>query len=153
MTDTELMQAALYEARVAKEEGEVPVGAVVAKDGQIIARAHNRREGDKNALAHAEILAIDAACKALGGWRLWQCDLFVTMEPCPMCTGAIINSRLRRLVYAARDEKAGCCGSVVDLFALPFNHRPQVAAGLLAQESIALLQEFFISLRKKEDKV
>ena len=99
MTDEQLMQAALEEAHAAAALGEVPVGAVVAKDGEIIARAHNLRESGKNAIYHAELLAIDAACKALGGWRLWQCELFVTLEPCPMCSGAIINSRLKRVVY------------------------------------------------------
>ena len=101
MTDEELMRAALDEAREAAALGEVPVGAVVAKDGEIIARAHNLRESGKNATYHAELMAIDAACKALGGWRLWQCELFVTLEPCPMCSGAIINSRLKRVVYGA----------------------------------------------------
>mgnify|MGYP002588339110 CR=1 FL=1 len=113
MTDEELMRAALAEAKLAAALGEVPVGAVVAKDGEIIARAHNLRESGKNATYHAELLAIDAACKALGGWRLWQCELFVTLEPCPMCSGAIINSRLKRVVYGARDPKAGCCGSLL----------------------------------------
>ena len=117
MTDEQLMQAALEEARAAAALGEVPVGAVVARDGEIIARAHNLRRTEKNAIYHAELLAIDAACKALGGWRLWQCELFVTLEPCPMCSGAIINSRLKRVVYGARDPKAGCCGSLTDLFA------------------------------------
>ena len=102
MTDEELMRAALDEAREAAALGEVPVGAVVAKDGEIISRAHNLRESGKNATYHAELMAIDAACKALGGWRLWQCELFVTLEPCPMCSGAIINSRLKRVVYGAR---------------------------------------------------
>ena len=116
MTDEELMRAALDEAKIAADLGEVPVGAVVAKDGEIVARAHNLRESGKNATYHAELMAIDAACKALGGWRLWQCELFVTLEPCPMCSGAIINSRLKRVVYGARDPKAGCCGSLTDLF-------------------------------------
>ena len=116
MTDEQLMQAALEEARAAAALGEVPVGAVVAKDGEIIAAAHNTRETEKNALHHAELLAIDAACKKLGGWRLWECELFVTLEPCPMCAGAIINSRIRRVVYGAADTKAGCCGSLTDLF-------------------------------------
>lgn len=147
MTDLELMQLALAEARAAAGEGEVPVGAVVARRGELVAAAHNRREGDKNALCHAELLAIGAACKALGGWRLWECELFVTLEPCPMCAGAIINSRIRRVVYAARDAKAGCCGSVLDLFAQPFNHRPAVEQGLLEEESAALLAEFFARLR------
>lgn len=149
MSDNELMAAALEEAKQAALEGEVPVGAVVAKDGVIVARAHNRREGGKNALFHAETMAIDAACKALGGWRLWQCELFVTLEPCPMCAGAIINSRIKRVVYGARDEKAGCCGTVVDLFALPFNHAPVVQGGLMEAECRQELQAFFVSLRQK----
>lgn len=153
MTDEQLMQAALEEARAAAALGEVPVGAVVAKDGEIIARAHNLRENGKNAIYHAELLAIDAACKALGGWRLWQCELFVTLEPCPMCSGAIINSRLKRVVYGARDPKAGCCGSLTDLFALPFNHHPVMEQGLLEKEAQALLQEFFVGLRAKRLKL
>ena len=143
MTDFELMGAALDEARKAAALGEVPVGAVVARNGQIVAAAHNTRETEKNALHHAELLAIDAACKALGGWRLWECELFVTLEPCPMCAGAILNSRIRRVVYGAADAKAGCCGSVTDLFALPFNHHPMVEQGLRAEEAGALLQAVF----------
>ena len=149
MTDHELMGLALEQARLAAALGEVPVGAAVAKDGVPVAMAHNTRETEKNATHHAELLAIDAACKALGGWRLWQCELFVTLEPCPMCSGAIINSRIRRVVYGAADEKAGCCGSVTDLFALPFNHRPAVESGLRADEASALLREFFLMLREK----
>lgn len=149
MTDHELMGLALEQARLAAALGEVPVGAVVARDGVPVAMAHNTRETEKNATHHAELLAIDAACKALGGWRLWQCELFVTLEPCPMCSGAIINSRIRRVVYGAADEKAGCCGSVTDLFAMPFNHRPVVESGLRAEEASALLREFFLMLREK----
>ncbi len=129
MTDSELMGLALEEARKAAALGEVPVGAVVARNGEVVAAAHNTRETEKNALHHAELLAIDAACKKLGGWRLWECELFVTLEPCPMCAGAIINSRIRRVVYGAADTKAGCCGSVTDLFAMPFNHHPVVEQG------------------------
>ena len=151
MTDYELMGAALAEAEKAAALGEVPVGAVVAKDGAPVARAHNTRETQKNATHHAELLAIDAACKALGGWRLWQCELFVTLEPCPMCSGAIINSRVKRVVYGATDPKAGCCGSVTDLFALPFNHRPAVEGGLLAEEARAQLRQFFAALRQKRE--
>ena len=124
MTDYELMGAALEEAARAAALGEVPVGAVVARNG-------------------------DAACKKLGGWRLWQCELFVTLEPCPMCSGGIINSRIRRVVYGAADTKAGCCGSVTDLFALPFNHHPVVERGLRAEEAQALLQAFFLRLREQ----
>ena len=149
MTDLELMQAALRQAEIAAALGEVPVGAVIAKDGEIIAQAHNTRETEKNATHHAELLAIDAACKKLGGWRLWQCELFVTLEPCPMCAGAIINSRLRRVVYGAPDTKAGCCGSVTNLFAMPFNHKPKLESGLCADEAAALLSRFFIELREK----
>lgn len=149
MTDGELMRLALAQAQIAFEKGEVPVGAVVARNGIVVSAAHNTRETQKNATHHAELLAIDAACAALGGWRLWECDLFVTLEPCPMCAGAIINSRLRRVVYGAADAKAGCCGSVTDLFALPFNHVPQVERGLLADECAALLQAFFEALREK----
>ena len=147
MTDHELMGAALEQAALAAELGEVPVGAVVARRGEIVAAAHNTRETEKNALHHAELLAIDKACRALGGWRLWECELFVTLEPCPMCAGAILNSRIRRVVYGAADPKAGCCGSVTDLFALPFNHHPVVERGLRAEEASALLADFFVRLR------
>ena len=149
MTDRELMGLALQEAEKAAALGEVPVGAVVAKDGQPVALAHNLRESGKNATYHAELLAIQQACQVLGGWRLWQCELFVTLEPCPMCSGAIINSRIRRVVYGAADPKAGCCGSLTDLFALPFNHHPVIESGLRAEEASALLQEFFARLRQK----
>ena len=149
MTDRELMGLALQEAEKAAALGEVPVGAVVAKDGQPVALAHNLRESGKNATYHAELLAIQQACRILGGWRLWQCELFVTLEPCPMCSGAIINSRIRRVVYGAADPKAGCCGSLTDLFALPFNHHPVIESGLRAEEASALLQEFFARLRQK----
>ena len=151
--DERFMRAALAEAQAAYDEGEIPVGAVIVAGGRIIARAHNLRESGKNAIYHAELLAIDAACKALGGWRLWQCELFVTLEPCPMCSGAIINSRLKRVVYGARDPKAGCCGSLTDLFALPFNHHPVMEQGLLEEEAQALLQEFFAGLRAKRLKL
>ena len=143
------MSRALELARQAALEGEVPVGAVVVLDGRIIGEGRNRREKSRNALSHAELEAIDAACKKLGGWRLWQCELFVTLEPCPMCSGGIINSRIRRVVYGAADTKAGCCGSVTDLFALPFNHHPVVERGLRAEEAQALLQAFFLRLREQ----
>lgn len=148
MTDFELMGLALEEAAKAAALGEVPVGAVVARHGEVVATAHNTRETEKNALHHAELLAIDAACKALGGWRLWECELFVTLEPCPMCAGGIINSRLRRVVYGAADTKAGCCGSVTDLFALPFNHHPVVEKGLREAEAQQLLQAFLFPCGK-----
>ena len=149
MTDRELMQAAIALAREAAADGEVPVGAVVAKDGEIVSVGRNRREKDKNALAHAEIEAIDKACRALGGWRLWQCELFVTLEPCPMCAGAIVQARVPRVVIGSMNPKAGCCGSVTDLFALPFNHHPVIERGLRAEEAQALLQAFFLRLREE----
>lgn len=144
-----MMQLALAQARLAAALGEVPVGAVVCRGGEVVAAAHNRREQDKNALAHAELLAIDAACRALGGWRLHECDLYVTLEPCPMCSGAIVNARIRRVVYGARDPKAGCFGSVSDFALLPFNHRPEVVGGLLEQACGGVLRDFFAELRKK----
>lgn len=149
MTDRELMELALEQAAKAAALGEVPVGAVVAREGEPIAMAYNTRETEKNALHHAELKAIDQACRALGGWRLWQCELFVTLEPCPMCAGAIINSRIRRVVYGARDPKAGCCGSLINLFDQPFNHHPLVEGGLCQEEASALLQNFFLYLRQK----
>ena len=139
-------------ARLSALEGEVPVGAVVTRAGGIVGRGRNRRETGKNALAHAELEAIAEACQTLGGWRLWECTLYVTLEPCPMCSGAIINSRLKRVVYGARDPKAGCCGSLTDLFALPFNHHPVIESGLLEDEAQALLQDFFVMLREKRKK-
>ena len=123
------MEEALRLAQQAAREGEVPVGAVVVRDGVIVGRGRNRREMEKNALCHAEIEAINEACRALHGWRLWQCELYVTLEPCPMCAGAILNARLPVVVFGAFDPKAGSCGSVVDLFSLPYNHRPRIFAG------------------------
>ena len=147
--DEQYMRLAIAEAAKAAAEGEIPVGAVVVRRGEVVAAAHNRREGGKNALAHAECLAIQEACRIRGGWRLWDCDLYVTMEPCPMCAGAIINSRIRRVVYGVTDAKAGCCGSVTDLFSLPFNHRPEVTAGVCAEEITPLVQDFFAKLREE----
>lgn len=143
------MQAALRLARKAAEEGEVPVGAVVVCEGKIVGRGRNRREGKKNALHHAEIEAIGKACKKLGGWRLHKCDLYVTLEPCPMCAGAIINARIKTVYYGAADPKAGSCGSVVDLFALPYNHQPELVAGVLGEECAQVLRDFFAALREK----
>ena len=148
MTDTEFMNIAIEQAKIAAEELEVPVGAVIVRNGEIVSVGRNRREIGKNALAHAEIEAIDLACKKLGGWRLWECEMYVTLEPCPMCTGAIINSRIRRLVYGASDYKAGSCGSVVNLFDLPYNHKPEMVSGFMAEECSALLSEFFTKLRR-----
>lgn len=149
MTEREYMQAALTLAGEAAAEGEVPVGAVIVKDGAIIATGRNRREVGRHALAHAELEAIHNACTALGGWRLSGCTLYVTLEPCPMCAGAIINARVDRVVYAAEDPKAGSCGSLTNLFSLPYNHRPVVEHGLMEEESRALLKGFFRRLRSK----
>ncbi len=143
------MKQALSLAREAAKEGEVPVGAVVVKDRTIIATGRNRREQNKNAICHAEIEAIDKACNILGGWRLWQCELYVTLEPCPMCAGAIINARIPKVIYGAKDAKAGSCGSVVNLFELPYNHKPEVIGGIMEEECRLLLQNFFRSLRMK----
>lgn len=148
MTDTDFMNIAIEQAKLAAAELEVPVGAVIVRNGEVVSVGRNRRETGKNALAHAEIEAIDLACKKLGGWRLWECEMYVTLEPCPMCTGAIINSRIRRLVYGASDYKAGSCGSVVNLFDLPYNHKPELISGFMAEECSALLSEFFAELRR-----
>ncbi len=147
--DEKLMRRALELAGEAAKLGEVPVGAVVALDGEIIAEAYNRRECDKNAIAHAELLAIDAACKRLGGWRLHKCDLYVTLEPCPMCAGAIVNSRIKRVIIGAKDAKAGAMGSVLNLNFYPLNHKPEIVFGVCEREASAMLQEFFLRLREK----
>ncbi len=149
MTDSDWMQVALEQARLAALAGEVPVGAAVVRRGELVSVGRNRREGEKNALCHAELEAISKACLALGGWRLWECDLYVTLEPCPMCAGAIINARLRRVVYGAADAKAGSCGSVVNLFAMPYNHRPELVSGVLGEECATQLQAFFAALRER----
>lgn len=150
--DEEFMLEALAEAQKSYEIGEVPVGAVVVKDGEIVGQGHNLRETDKNALHHAELIAIDEACKKLVGWRLWQCDLYVTLEPCPMCTGAIINSRIKRVVFGAFDKKAGSCASVVNLFELPYNHKPELISGVMENECAELLSRFFKELREHKSK-
>lgn len=152
MTDEEYMREAIALAKKAFELGEVPVGAVAVWDGKIVGRGMNLRETDKNALRHAEIMAIDEACKNLGGWRLWKCDLYVTLEPCPMCAGAIINSRVKRVIYGASDPKAGSCGSLTNLFEMPYNHKPEVVSGILEEECSALLKSFFEKLREKRKK-
>ncbi len=148
MTDSECMLLAIEQAKLSASELEVPVGAVIVRNGELVSVGRNRREKGKNALAHAEIEAIDLACKKLSGWRLWECEMFVTLEPCPMCTGAIINSRIRRLVYGAKDSKAGSCGSVINLFDLPYNHKPQVVNGFMQEECSKILTDFFANLRK-----
>ena len=147
--DREFMEEALRLAAEAAAEGEVPVGCVITLDGRIVGRGRNRRERAKNALAHAELEAIDEACRTLGGWRLWQCTIYVTLEPCPMCAGAILNARIPRVVYGTSDPKAGACGSVTDLFAMAFNHHPRQERGLLENECAAALRQFFRRLREK----
>ena len=147
MDDIFYMQQALALAREAFDEGEVPVGCAIVRGDEIVGRGRNRREGDKNALAHAEIEAINDACRHLGGWRLWDCTLYVTLEPCPMCAGAIINARLRRVVYGAADAKAGSCGSVCNLFSMDYNHHPTVETGICEAEASELLTAFFQNLR------
>jgi tRNA(adenine34) deaminase len=150
MTHEDFMKKALELASLSKEEGEVPVGAVVVCDGKIIGTGRNRRETEKNALCHAEIEAIDNACKTLGGWRLFKCDLYVTLEPCPMCAGAIINSRIKNVYFGAKDYKNGACGSVVNLFLLDFNHKPNFQQGILENECSEILTSFFKDLREKK---
>ncbi|MBQ1389920.1 MAG: tRNA adenosine(34) deaminase TadA [Clostridia bacterium] len=144
------MKAAIEQAKIAAEKGEVPVGAVIVKDGEIISVGYNRRETAKNALCHAELDAINAACEKLHGWRLWQCDLYVTLEPCPMCTGAIINARIPNVYFGAYDRKAGSCGSVVNLFDYPYNHKAQLTGGILEDECAELLSSFFRQLRNNK---
>ena len=147
MEDSEYMLEALALAREAAEAGEVPVGCVVVCDGAIVGRGRNRREEGRNALCHAEIEAINQACRSLGGWRLWQCTLYVTLEPCPMCAGAILQARIPRVVFGARDEKFGACGSVCDLFSMDFNHHPKMEGGVLEEEAKSLMRNFFRELR------
>ena len=147
MEDIRFMEEALNLAREAFADGEVPVGCVIVRGGEIVGRGRNRREKDKTALSHAELEAIADACRNLGGWRLWECTLYVTLEPCPMCAGAIINARIPRVVYGASDKKFGAVGSVCSLFSMDFNHHPSVEAGIREEECAALLTEFFQKLR------
>lgn len=147
MDDSFYMAQALALAREAGAEGEVPVGCVIVRGEEIVGRGRNRREGSKSALAHAELEAIRQANQALGGWRLWECTLYVTLEPCPMCAGAIINARIPRVVYGASDSKFGACRSVCSLFDMAFNHHPTVEAGVMEQQAQALMQDFFRNLR------
>lgn len=144
----EFMLRALELAREAASAGEVPVGAVVVREGSVIGEGRNRREAGKNALGHAELEAVSQACAALGTWRLTGCELYVTLEPCPMCTGAVINAHIDTVVYGADDERAGCCGTAADLFALPYSHRPEIYRGFYEEECRALLRDFFQKLRK-----
>ena len=150
--DEQYMKEALRLAERAYALGEIPVGAVVVKNSEIIGKGHNLRENNKSAVSHAEVLAIEEACRHVGSWRLSGCTLYVTLEPCPMCAGAIVNSRIERVVYGCRDSVAGCCGSVLDLNAYPFNHAFKVDSGVFEQESRALLKSFFEQKRKSEKK-
>lgn len=145
----EYMKIALDLAKEAQKEGEVPVGCVIVQNGRIIGRGRNRREKNKNALAHAEIEAINQACSTLGGWRLPQCTMYVTLEPCPMCAGAIVNSRVENAVIALSDPKSGALGSVLNFNSYPLNHRVRLTYGVLEGESRACMQSFFESVRKK----
>ena len=147
MEHQKFMAEALELAKEAFAEGEVPVGCVIVRNGCVVGRGRNRRETAKTALGHAEIEAIADACKNLGGWRLWDCTLYVTLEPCPMCAGAIINARIPLVVWGGDDQKGGACGSVCDLFSMDFNHHPQVIKGVLEEECTQLLTEFFEKLR------
>ena len=145
--DELFMDEALKLAREAFDDGEVPVGCVIVRGDEIVGRGRNRREKDKSALAHAELEAIADACKNLGGWRLWECTLYVTLEPCPMCAGAIINARIPRVVYGASDAKCGAVRGVCALFDMGFNHHPKVECGIREAECGDLLTEFFQKLR------
>lgn len=147
--DAFFMREAIKEAMLAEKEGEVPIGAVIVRNGEIIARAHNERETLKDATRHAEIMAIERACAALHGWRLIGCDLYVTLEPCPMCAGACVNSRLVRVIYGAPDLRAGAFGSVIDLNSFPLNHKPEIVGGVLADECLLPIRSFFIRKRNK----
>lgn len=150
--DEKFMREALRLAEIAKDLGEVPVGAVIVRDGEILCGAYNLRETKRMATAHAELLAIEDACRILGGWRLPRAVLYVTMEPCPMCAGAIVNSRIERVVYGVKNFSAGCCGSVLDFNAYPFNHSFALSGGVCEEECKALLQSFFAKKREQAQK-
>lgn len=151
MTDNEYMKIALMLAQQAFDINEVPVGAIIVKrsTGEIVGKGFNRRETDKDPLAHAEIAAIKQASETLGGWRLIDCEMFVTLEPCPMCCGAIINSRIERIVYGADDLKSGSVKSVLNMFDYSFNHKPEIVSGILKEECSEIISDFFLKLREK----
>lgn len=149
-TKSYYMRAALGYAKKAAADGEVPVGAVIVYAGHIIAGGRNRREKGKNALYHAEIEAINKACKKLGGWRLFDCDMYVTLEPCPMCSGAIINSRIRKVYIGAADAKAGCFGSVANVNDFGFNHKPETEFSVCEKQCSQILSDFFKELRNRK---
>ncbi len=151
MNNEKWMQEAIKQAKKAAQKDEVPIGCVIVKDDQIIARAYNKREMKQCSTAHAEILAIEKACKKLGSWRLEDCDLYVTLEPCPMCSGAIIQSRIRNVIFGAYDPKGGCMGSNMNINDVRgFNHYPDIEGGILQDECSRLLKEFFKAKRKKK---
>lgn len=147
MMDRDYMKIAIEMANNAYAIDEVPVGAIVVKDGKIIATGRNNREETHDATGHAETLAIRKACEELGTWRLDSCELYVTLEPCPMCMGAIINSRIKRVVFGAKDAKAGACGSVINLNNYPFNHKPEIVSGVMETECQSILSDFFANKR------
>lgn len=149
--EIKFMKEALKQAKKAAVLGETPVGAVIVKDGKIISRAYNKRELKKNSLCHAEIIAIDKACRKLGGWRLFGCDLYVTLEPCPMCAGAIIQSRIDKVFFGAYDYKAGCAKSKINLFEKDlFNHNVELEGGIMEKECADMLSDFFKQLRQRK---
>lgn len=151
MNNEKWMQEAIKQAKKAAQKDEVPIGCVIVKDDQIIARAYNKREMKQCSTAHAEILAIEKACKKLGSWRLEDCDLYVTLEPCPMCSGAIIQSRIRNVIFGAYDPKGGCMGSNMNINDVRgFNHYPDIEGGILQDECSRLLKDFFKAKRKKK---
>ena len=147
MMDEKMMERALALAQEAFDDGEVPVGAVIVRNGEIVGEGRNRREKGKNALYHAEIEAIDNACQKLGGWRLWECELYVTLEPCPMCAGAIVNARIPQIYFGAYDPKNGCCGSVADVLNLPLAFHPAYQGGVMQEKCSQILSDFFKRLR------
>lgn len=152
--NTEFMSEALKLAKEAFDEGEVPVGAVIARNGEIISTGRNRRESAKNALSHAEIEAINSACNKLGGWRLWECEIYVTLEPCPMCSGAIVNARIPKVYFGAYDKNFGCCGSTLNILELQNSFHPEYTGGIMEEECSTLLSDFFKNLRlKKQEKL
>ena len=146
--DKKFMLRAIELSKIAFEKGEVPVGAVIVKDGKIIGEGYNMREEKQNALSHAETEAINNACKTIGSWRLEDCEMYVTLEPCPMCTGAIINSRIKTVIFGAFDKNAGCMDSVINLCDYPFNHKVEIYAGIMEDECKKILTSFFAQMRK-----
>ncbi|MBQ2735105.1 MAG: nucleoside deaminase [Clostridia bacterium] len=148
--DVKWMRLALEEAKIAAKDVEIPVGAVIVKHGELLACAHNLCEGTHSATAHAELLAIEEACHKVGHWRLEECTLYVTLEPCPMCAGAAINARIPRVVFGARDARMGACGSLLNLASYPLEIKPQYEYGVLEEECASLLHNFFKPLRKRK---